>query len=948
MKRSLLLLSIFLLKCLIISSAQNVWEQKTNFGGTGRSVAAGFSIGAKGYMGTGYDGTFRKDFWEYDPMTNVWTQKANFGGGARIYAVGLSIGNKGYMGLGSDSSGVTSYKNDFWQYDPETNSWKQKASFSGDARALACGFSISEKGYIGTGWYGYNLFKNDFWEYDPNTDIWTQKTAFGGAARQAAVGFSIGKKGYIGTGNNNTGYTKDFWEYDPSNNSWTKKADFGGSARAFGVGFALGNYGYLGTGEDASTIKSDFWRYDPLTNTWTEKSNYGGTIRTGTVGFALNGKGYVGTGHNGIAYFHDFWEYTAENPGTWIPFTYASPNPNNGVMLLLSDGNVMCKTSAGGNDGQGNKWDKLVPDNYGSYTNGKWFTSIPSMVDTRTYFSSQVLKDGRVYVAGGEYGSGIYRGEIYDPVANVWSSVKNPNSSNLISDANSEILENGKVLQALLFGTLKKTQVYDPLTNKWTSGPTCKGIHNESAWVKLPDNSILMVDRNSKNSERYIPSLNSWITDSQVPIDLYDPFGLETGAAILLPDGRAFFLGSLGHTAYYTPSGTTNPGVWTTGPDIPGGNGTPDAAAAMMFNGKILLVASPAPTLGDTFPSPTYFYEFDYTMNTFSRITAPDGSAYSNIPTYVANMLDLPDGSVLYSSQGSNLYYAYYSDGTAIAQGKPIIDDLTQPSCGMFKIFGNVFNGISEGAAYGDDWQIATNYPIIRLTNGTSVYYARTSTWNSTGVQRGNLSDTAQFSLPTNIANGTYSLEVVANGISSDPITFEIQIPVAKITPLGSLDICQTGQVDLKANAGIGYTYQWTKDGNILNSATSQIYTATSAGKYEVVVVNSLGFCKTSAGKKVYTSCKEFPESVDSLLTINVSPNPAISVTTIDLNIPQPSNVSLALYNLNGEKLKDLLNSELQKGHQDLRLDASQFTKGVYILKLVTNWGVRNQQLVIQ
>ena len=47
-----------------------------------------------------------KDFWEYDPATNAWTQKADFGGTARYGAVGFSIGSKGYIGTGSDLNGT--------------------------------------------------------------------------------------------------------------------------------------------------------------------------------------------------------------------------------------------------------------------------------------------------------------------------------------------------------------------------------------------------------------------------------------------------------------------------------------------------------------------------------------------------------------------------------------------------------------------------------------------------------------------------------------------------------------------------------------------------------------------------------------------------------------------------------------------------------------------------
>ena len=77
MKR-FLCLSIFILAFFLQAKAQGLWTQKADFGGAARSGAVGFSIGNKGYMGTGVSGNTKfNDFWEYDPETNVWTQKAN-------------------------------------------------------------------------------------------------------------------------------------------------------------------------------------------------------------------------------------------------------------------------------------------------------------------------------------------------------------------------------------------------------------------------------------------------------------------------------------------------------------------------------------------------------------------------------------------------------------------------------------------------------------------------------------------------------------------------------------------------------------------------------------------------------------------------------------------------------------------------------------------------------
>src|ERR1044071_7959894 len=99
MKKVIFLFMIGVLMSWNRVSAQDGWLQKADFGGVGRRLAVGFSIGDKGYIGTGviWDESLRKDFWEYDPDANYWTQKADFGGTERWGAIGFSIGNKGYI-----------------------------------------------------------------------------------------------------------------------------------------------------------------------------------------------------------------------------------------------------------------------------------------------------------------------------------------------------------------------------------------------------------------------------------------------------------------------------------------------------------------------------------------------------------------------------------------------------------------------------------------------------------------------------------------------------------------------------------------------------------------------------------------------------------------------------------------------------------------------------------
>ncbi|MBK8586850.1 MAG: hypothetical protein IPN88_16055 [Bacteroidetes bacterium] len=77
----------------------------------------------KGYIGTGDVSPLAQDFWEYDQDNNSWTQKSNFGGNGRSVAVGFSIGTKGYIGLGY-STGM--FYQDLWEYDPTTDTWTKR------------------------------------------------------------------------------------------------------------------------------------------------------------------------------------------------------------------------------------------------------------------------------------------------------------------------------------------------------------------------------------------------------------------------------------------------------------------------------------------------------------------------------------------------------------------------------------------------------------------------------------------------------------------------------------------------------------------------------------------------------------------------------------------------------------------------------------------------------
>jgi hypothetical protein len=429
-------------------------------------------------------------------------------------------------------------------------------------------------------------------------------------------------------------------------------------------------------------------------------------------------------------------------------------------MMLLPDGSVLAASG-------GAEWARLTPNSSGSYINGTW-TRLADANDSRLYDASQVLPDGRVFVAGAEYGTGGSTGETYDPLTNTWTKLPTQ-TFGAFSDAGSILLPNGTVLVAPVAPNPSGyTTIFDPSTNTWSQGPKLfrGGSADEQSFVKLADDSILTVDSNT-TSERYIPSQNRWINDGAVPVALFDSLG-ELGAGLRLPDGRAFFVGGTGHTALYMPTGSTAKGTWVAGPDVPGKLGASDAPAAMLADGTVLLAVGPS----GTYNGPTTFYTYDPIANTFTRVSSPTVSS----PPYVDRFLDLPDGTVLFTS-GSQTPEVYNPNVTALAIAKPTITSLTPNPDGTVSLSGTGLNGLNAGAAYGDDAQMDSNYPIVRLTGSDgTVYFARTSNWSSFSVATGSTPETTTFTLPVGAPPDTYSVVAIANGVASDPSTLTVSL----------------------------------------------------------------------------------------------------------------------------------------------------------------------------
>lgn len=290
--KDILNIGVLVLLISTLGLSQESWDQKADFPGDFWWQSVSFSIGSKGYVGTGTSNpsNIHDDFWEYDTEHNTWTKLESLPMNLQE-SVGFSIGSKGYIGTGEYVNG-DSLTNRFFEYDVDQNIWTELASFPGVARDHAFGFSVNNKGYIGGGSGG-----NDLWEYDPETQQWNEKSNMPISKIRGAASFTIGDLAYIGVGVDSSGYSNIFFEYDAIEDTWTRRSDFGGEGRWEAVSFSLGEYGYIGTGLNPQDQK-DFWRYDPSLDQWTQIEDFPGEARYDAIAFSVDNKGYVGLGAN--------------------------------------------------------------------------------------------------------------------------------------------------------------------------------------------------------------------------------------------------------------------------------------------------------------------------------------------------------------------------------------------------------------------------------------------------------------------------------------------------------------------------------------------------------------------------------------------------------------------------------------------------------------------------
>jgi hypothetical protein len=136
-------------------------------------------------------------------------------------------------------------------------------------------------------------------------------------------------------------------------------------------------------------------------------------------------------------------------------------------------------------------------------------------------------------------------------------------------------------------------------------------------------------------------------------------------------------------------------------------------------------------------------------------------------------LMVLPTGEVLVGG-----FEVYKASGTYLPAWAPTITSVPSSVVrgSTYRIAGTQFNGLSQAAAFGDEYQTATNYPLVRITNNSTghVFYAKTHDHSTMGVATGTKLVSTSFDVPAGMETGASSLVVVANGIPSQAVNITV------------------------------------------------------------------------------------------------------------------------------------------------------------------------------
>jgi hypothetical protein len=422
--------------------------------------------------------------------------------------------------------------------------------------------------------------------------------------------------------------------------------------------------------------------------------------------------------------------------------------------------------------------------------------------------------DPTILIPGGTAGQ-ILAGDLvngktflYDLATNAWSQTGTKLRNEPSDEEGWAKLSDGSILSYDVFNNINHpggltAQRYMPATGTWVDASSALNVPLSSnplgfelgPVLRLQNGMGLVIGAN-QNTALYNPGTNVWTAGPIIQGSLHGTpanFGADDAPAAILPNGHVILaadagpspITSTGNTTNMSPVITNIPSTaefyvnWSvSGAGIPGGAFivSVDSPSQVTINAPATATGIPSITWGGIFSNPLQLFDYNPTTNTISPVSpALNDPNLDFLPAFVGRMLVLPTGQMLFSDSSSQLFI-YNPDGGPSPILRPVVNNVAYNGGGVFTLTGKQLNGQNAGAAYGDDDQMDTNYPIVRMVSSTgNVYYGKTTNWSNFNVGISSGAQTVSFALNPNLTTpGNYSVIVSGAGIQSFPVIVNI------------------------------------------------------------------------------------------------------------------------------------------------------------------------------